>query len=517
MKNKILSIALYFLCASFMFWLMMVHIDLTNQDIGRHIENGRQVIEKGLFNNPVLHTNTYSYVYPDYPVYNHHWLSGVFFFLISFFSSFAVLQIIYILFNTSALAIIWYLSQKKFGLWPTLISVVFTIPLLVYRTEVRPEAVSVLFFWITILLWQLVVDKKVSAKWLWLSPFIILVWVNSHIYFFLGLGVITAYIIQGLFTKDNLLKLKKTLPILGASIIAACINPGGIGGFLYPSQIFRQYGYLVTENMSVKFMWELGSFLPVYTIFAWIVGIVLFGLLLNLIFRKRFSVSWWILSLGSAAMGLMAIRNLAFFGFAAILMLSWILSESYGLFKSITKHRFVYAGIFFVVLSVSLGLGSTIHLEKALINQLIPNAGVGAYPENLRAIKFLRENIKGPIFNNYDVGSFLVYTYFPDEQVFVENRPEAYPVEFYTQEYVPMQQNESLWREEDQKWNFNAIIFNYHDQTPWGQAFLLKRINDPVWVPVYVDEFIAVWIKNTPANHDVIRKYNIPKSFFSGG
>ena len=44
---------------------------------------------------------------------------------------------------------------------------------------------------------------------------------------------------------------------------------------------------------------------------------------------------------------------------------------------------------------------------------------------------FQNEGLKGPVFNNFDVGSYLIFYLFPEERPFVDNRPEAYPVEFF--------------------------------------------------------------------------------------
>ena len=66
--------------------------------------------------------------------------------------------------------------------------------------------------------------------------------------------------------------------------------------------------------------------------------------------------------------------------------------------------------------------------------------GVGLFADmNLSAEFFKQNNIKGPVFNNYDIGSYLIYHLYLKEPEFVDNRPEAYSVDFFKKTYIPMQ------------------------------------------------------------------------------
>ncbi|PIP87416.1 hypothetical protein COW81_00305, partial [Candidatus Campbellbacteria bacterium CG22_combo_CG10-13_8_21_14_all_36_13] len=58
------------------------------------------------------------------------------------------------------------------------------------------------------------------------------------------------------------------------------------------------------------------------------------------------------------------------------------------------------------------------------------------------AVNFVLENdIQGNMFNNFDIGGYLIYRLYPDRKVFVDNRPEAYPAEFFEKVYKPMQES----------------------------------------------------------------------------
>jgi len=51
--------------------------------------------------------------------------------------------------------------------------------------------------------------------------------------------------------------------------------------------------------------------------------------------------------------------------------------------------------------------------------------------------------------------------------------------------------------------------------TPAAQAFLLARVHDEAWVPVYVDAEALILVRNIPANQELIFRYQIPRERFS--
>jgi hypothetical protein len=141
--------------------------------------------------------------------------------------------------------------------------------------------------------------------------------------------------------------------------------------------------------------------------------------------------------------------------------------------------------------------------------------GLGVLEGNSGAAEFFQsEGLRGPIFNNYDIGGYLIYYLYLRERVFVDNRPEAYTRDFFEQEYVPMQEDEAAWRRAEQKYNFNAIFFSHRDAAPWGQKFLIERIRDAAWAPVFLDDHSIIFLKRNDRNQDIIGKYEIAQNYF---
>ena len=141
--------------------------------------------------------------------------------------------------------------------------------------------------------------------------------------------------------------------------------------------------------------------------------------------------------------------------------------------------------------------------------------GFGLAPGVTGAADFFRRSrLSGPIFNNYDIGGYLIFYLYPKERVFVDNRPEAYPASFFREIYIAAQEKEKIWRQIEEQYRFNTIFFYRHDATPWAQPFLIRRLKDPDWVPVYVDSYSLILVRNNSQNQEVIKKFRLPQELF---
>ncbi|MFA6285257.1 MAG: hypothetical protein WC643_01860, partial [Parcubacteria group bacterium] len=122
-----------------------------------------------------------------------------------------------------------------------------------------------------------------------------------------------------------------------------------------------------------------------------------------------------------------------------------------------------------------------------------------------RAAGFLKsEGIAGPIFNNYDIGGYLIWSLPKNEKVFVDNRPAEYPGSFFTDIYKPMQENPEIFKKIDQQYNFNTIVFSRSDITPWGMNFLKLIRENPDWTKVFEDDYAVVFLRKNEGNGTII-------------
>ena len=294
------------------------------------------------------------------------------------------------------------------------------------------------------------------------------------------------------------------------TVFAACLNPAGISGAMYPFFILNEYGMPVIENFSIGAILRAGyDFLPL-TYFAIVFGLVclswLYAVIKN---RSSLSLGNFLLSVFFFAMAWSAIRNFAFFAYFALPLAAVNLKNLQGeegkarSSPSILKVSAALAVIALVLIIIK---------PAYFVSSNRGRVGIGLEEANSAAAEFFRkEKIQGPIFNNFDVAGYLVYHLYPDHRVFVDNRPEAYPAAFFSDVYFPIQSDEAKWQDTSRHYGFNVIVFNYRERSVRGEQFIIRRVLDPMWAPVYFDKDIIILAKRDGPNQPVIARYELPK------
>jgi len=494
--------------------------------LGRHIKNGEVLIKQGI----IPKTNYYSYTEADYPFLNHHWGTGLIFYLIYSFTGFNGVSVFYSLVTLLTVLIFFDIARRKSSFESAFLISLFMLPLWASRVEIRPEAISYLFCGVFWWILENTKEKRINPNWVWILIPLMLLWVNLHIYFFLGLLFIGIYFVLGekaRFDREARRGERGKLGIvLFSSIFASLINPAGIRGFLYPLKIFGNYGYRLLENQGVLFLDRILKYPPnlyfkiafVFLCASWVFKL-LTGLgsvgrrkrIMNMIGEGGFLINLF-LSIFISVISWKAVRNLALFGFIGVPIAA-------GNFREIRNFR----GIRDVAQEARLFLVSSISVLIVVVLFLLNSKywverndfGFGLKANTQKATEFyINNNLKGPIFNNYDNGGYLIFNLFPNEKVFVDNRPEAYSAKFFTDIYVPMQEQNDKWEQTDKKYGFNAIFFYRNDLTPWSQTFLINRIKDKSWAPIFVDEYSIIFLKRNQINSELIKKFELPKEMF---
>jgi hypothetical protein len=513
--EKLFCVFILILLLSWYGFFIAQKIDLTTADLGRHLKNGELIITN--FNNGIFKTNFYSYTHADYPFLNHHWGSGVVFFLVWSIAGFTGLSLFYVGISLFILFLFLRLSQKISNTTIAFITAFLLIPLIAERKEIRPEIFtylfSGLFFW---LLWHYK-KNPISYRFrpIFVLPFIEVLWVNMHIYFFVGPLIIGVFLLEELIkrTKNRLKKIKQLTIAFSATAIACLLNPFGIKTLLYPLNMSKNYGYKIIENQSVWFLDKLGiinnpNLLLFKIVFVLLILSFVAVLIIN---RRRFPIALFVLSTAFSLIALFSIRNFTLAGLFALPALSY--NMKFGIFQKFKpSSRLVDAGIAALIISIFVFSLANNHQRLASRGSQF---GFGLTARNSASAEFFKaQNLKGPILNNYDIGGYLIYHLYPKEKVFVDNRPEAYPASFFEQIYIPLQENKNVWEKQDEIYNFNAIFFSHRDATPWGQKFLVERLNDTLWAPIFVDSYAVIFLKNNKLNKPIIEKYRIPKGYF---
>ncbi|MFA5023725.1 MAG: hypothetical protein WC523_02085 [Patescibacteria group bacterium] len=499
-------------------------IEFTSVDLGRHLENGKIVWQ----NQDVLFKNFYSYTEPDFRFVNHHWLGGVIFYAVYLAGGFKLLSVFNILIILAAFVLAFRLAQKRAGFYLTALLAIPAIFLLSQRVEIRPEIFSYLFIILTWLILEKAARRQNYRLLWWLAPLFV-VWANIHIYFFIGLVMFAAQVFAEFLPP--LIKEIKNLKIgLRAGwraakpwfikfiivALACLINPNTWRGLLYPFNIFKNYGYEVAENKTVFYLEHL-MINPNFSLFKILLFLLILSWLAYFVFQKKIRFFDLFLTVFFSLLALFASRNLAIFGLIAWILIAANLVEPWHFLKdnlSFLKpasrailRLYLAIAIFLIII---IGLVYLIFDARGNNNFIKSSWGWGLYQGNANSAQFFKENkLSGPILNNYDVGSALIFWLDGQEKVFVDNRPEAYSPEFFAATYRPLQTDQLKWQAVNEKYQFKTIYFSHVDSTPWAQQFLSRILKDDNWALVYFDEWAVILLNKQIYSAEEIKKLTI--------
>lgn len=473
------------------------------QDLGRHLLLGEMILK----DYRVPQTNLFSYTYPDFPFTNHHYLSEVLFFLTANAFGIDSLLILTICCMFLACLIVFLQAKKHAHILPLIFVSFLSLRILFERVDVRPEAFSFLLtsLFVTILF----SFRQRSSKWILSLIPLSFIWVQLHIYFFVGILLIFLFLIDGLITyRKHITTFSNKLLLVTflASCVITIFNPHGLSGALYPTRVFENYGYTIEENQTTFLLQSLGFHKPALPYFQF--SVLLLFLSLFLAWKKSRPIDW-LLALTFSFAGTMAVRNFPLFALVCFIPFTQSLSHlqdiiTSGFFSTYSKQK---KHSVFILLCIVLLIFLTWQIFTVSHLRGIGFDTKDPYKNGLTFFK--EQNIKGPLFNNFDIGSYLIYSLYPKEQVFVDGRPEAYPQEFLRSVYIPMQENPQFFAEKSEQYNINSIIFSHSDQTPWAESFLQTILADTAWVPVYLDDSLIIFVKNILANQLLIKKYGM--------
>lgn len=526
-KNKNMKIINYF--SNIKFWKIITIIiltawysffiirplNLTHGDLGRHLKNGEIVLSSinSSYNfQNFLNTNFYSYTFPNYFFVNHHWGGGLIFYLLWNGSGFLGLQISIAVLIIFTFFIFFNTAYKQSDFWIASAVSFFLIPLISDRWEIRPEIFS--YFFLGLFFWLLYRyrDNIDYGKILYILPILFAFWVNTHVYFVLGIALLGIFFIDAIFTKSKE-RIKKILLIFILCILTGLINPFGIKIYQYPFTLVQSQVILIQEltPLSQASPAVLNSAKALTFKIAFFAFWILYGYILISGKNKR-SKLVVLLALLFSYFGWRMIRNLTISTLFFLPLLSIAISDFINL---IIKEKIEIKKI---KLWKTVGIVGLVFITIFINRHRIPIVwniwATGQAQEQDNAALFILDNkIQGPLFNDFNSGGYSIFYLYPSIKPFIDNRPEAYPSSFLTDTYRQMRIDENIWDEANKKYDFNVLLLSLNRISSSASSFIVRRIEDPGWIPVFFDKkYFIIFIKNNEKNKDIIQKYEIPKS-----
>ena len=474
---------------------------LGDGDTGYHIRTGEIILRTW----QIPTQDPFSFHYPALKWTAHEWLSEVI--MAALFKTSGLTGVV--LFFAFVLALThWLIYQSLRGRSNDVFLCVIVTLIATASSSIhwlaRPHAFSLLF----IVVWCHCLDRfqyRNQNSLIYYMPPLMLLWVNLHGGFFLGLVFLAIYLggnafyalsTSGVKSQEHTRKAKTLAILLIATLVACLINPYGIEILWFPIRVTSDRFIMdrVTEFLSPNFH----DVLPFkYMLLATIGALALSRSALNLIETT--------VVLLLSYMALYSARHVSLFAIvvAPILLksLEGILTQFPARVLQFYRNRVEnlmiiddgVKGYLWPVASILLilGLGATGAIEYRFSDKKFPVA----------AVEFLKtEPVAGNMFNNDEFGDYLIFAAWPAYRVFMDGRSDMYG-EVFGSAYLRVANAQRGWKDVFEKYDITWVLFD--TDSPLTAA--LQEQGD--WQPIYSDRVATIFLKKVRAHAPLLEKY----------
>ena len=464
-------------------------------DFWWHIAIGRDILQSGAI--PQVDTYSYTAFGAPYPSYQVFWLMEVTLYLIYQAGGAALVVFFQSLVITAAYSIILVTCLQQSRNWrAAAFGTAFAALLGLNSWNVRPQVITYL---LGALLLYLISRMMNGTKlgWAFLFPVIMVVWVNSHGTFPLGLFFSGLWLGQegwnywrGKIAGHNGAGAPRLIIaglIFTLSLLSCLINPRGWGVIEYLQSLF---GNSVVQNLVIE--WAPPTFDTLGG--GLFLGALLISAVILALSPHRLTFYQLFLFLGTGSLALYTSRGIVWFG---LVMAPLVAEHGLAIMTSITnsvKPQGSSQGnpaINWMFLAVTMIMAVlTLPWFKDHIPMPEAKAGLISGETPLRATEYLLEtHPPGHIFHAMSFGSYLIWAAQPEYPVFVDGRIELYPQEVW-EDYLAISNATSDWEGKLESYNVNTLMLSRIEQLALVMAVEQSRH----WQLVYADDAALIFV-----------------------
>jgi tetratricopeptide (TPR) repeat protein len=452
---------------------------LSDPDLGFHLKYGKWITE----HRQIPDKDQSTYTVPGHDYIDLHWLFQLMLYGIFHLTGYSGISLFFCLLSLG-LSLLLLLRNQYFGVSPPVTCLLLFTGYLIIDPRLAPRPEMFSFIFLAAIWFILDLYHERGKNYLFLLPFIMLIWCNMHALFILGLVIIFVFLVS------KLLRERKSDPkfIIWACLsMAIClVNPYGINGFFFPVGLLTRFDPQNVYNQHIK------EFMPFFSQPRFVIRDYLFLILLlatpvlMVITRRSRKLHEWALVTLFGFLALSSIRNMPLFVLAAFPVLSHSIPDP-GRWNGKVFQR---GNIAFYSLMIILPVAITFRILTGSWypeNNSFNKSGLGLNPAQLPtgATAFLLNNkLDGRILNSVGYGGWLSWTL--PQPVFIDGRLEVMQEPLYEEitrswkGYLPALV---------EKYHPNLIIYNYLKYYPWTR----QLGNMETWRLIYLDGSAAVF------------------------
>jgi hypothetical protein len=448
---------------------------VTDPDVWWHLRTGQLILQ----NHSVFHTDPYSFTRFGQPWINHEWLSEVLLFGIYRLAGFGGLIVAFAAVIAAALFLVFLRSPGRpyiaaiMTLWGALASA--------STWGVRPQMFSLLLASVYLVLLD-ASERRPKLLW-WTAP-LMLLWVNLHAGFPIGLAFIALFLVgEGLEAttypespQKSLSRLKQLAAafVLCGALVA--VNPNGIRLYSYPFQT------LGSESMH-RFIQEWFSpdfhdltYLPLL--------LMLLALMAGLAASPRCPrLRNLLLVLATIPAALRSMRHIPILVLVMVPLLSevaqtWLQQRGASRWFDKTTLGLAPRTLIFNLIVLLTFAGFTV----ARVRQVLGRQGeTEARHFPTAAAAFLaQEHPPGPMMNHYNWGGYFIWKLYPQYRVFMDGRADVYGDTLMT-EFGACYYLKDDWRKALEAWRIRTVVL------PPDAPLITALRSSPKWKEIYGD------------------------------
>jgi Flp pilus assembly protein TadD len=493
---------------------------LTEYDLGWQLATARWIVE----HRQIPSTDVFSYT-----AFEHPWIypigAGLIFYGLYVIGKYQLLSWLHASVSAATVTVL-----LRGGSAISAVLAILAVPLIAIRTRPRADMFTVILFAaFLVLLWRQHQGRRVR---LWLLPLLMAAWVNLHLGFAAGLALVATYVAleaaeipwpdRRAAAMD---RLRHAWPWLAITVVASFANPWGWG--IYRA-LFRQdmatafQSQRITEWAPARINWttlppglSLRNPTAAFELLLLIAAIAV----LAAAWRKQFGAA--VLICAAAGLAIRHVRFEALFAIIVVVAGGAVLTAAFAAlprrFKEarggFSSRARIGAAAFVIAL---VGLRS---LDLVDDRNYLSSTDLGSFAAGLswwfpeRAAAFVvRERLPGRIFNSYNEGGYLTWRLGPEYPDYIDGRAIPFGARLFDRNgrlmATPPESPE--WQKEAERFDINTILvplgrFNGLNLFPVLRQFC----DNNIWIPVYLDEVSAVFVRSTHATESLIKRLRI--------
>ena len=488
---------------------------LNDGDTGWHIRNGETILRTWKF----PHVDYFSYTHEGKPWFAWEWLSDVFMAIVHRYLGLnGIVLWANLTFALVFTLLFWWMLREDQNLLVALLLSRLAGYAAAVHWLARPHLFTLLFF----LIWSMLldkiqergpIDKSLLSKTRWIMPPLMLLWVNLHGGFVVGLILLLIYAFGNFLTSltsanQQIAEKSRRLARYFALMAVICLiftiaNPYGLNVYKHIFDSYLRSQYIVdriSEFGSPDFHTSVVKFFELLVVF----GIVILG-----ISYRRLNIIECGLILFWTHMALFSARHIPLYTLMIVPTLTrhlsnyctslvdepkvqnWVakLAGNFNRYSgNLLKFENQFKGQLYPALASLILIGVCLN-HGNLAGKKLLNAGFDTKQFPVKATQFIEDDMPaGNIFTTDYWGGYLIYRFHPKIKVFFDGRSDMYGRELL-KEYESLTNLEYSWKEVLSKYQVRWILLPVN----FGLATALKELSD--WQVVYDDHQAIIFVR----------------------